>query len=62
MGAQAIDDVKMEMMRMTYAHAYVLYSNFFYKRVQTSDGDHIHADLHPRSSYVIAAADPPGRF
>ena len=29
MNATALDAVKIEMMRMTYAHAYVLYATFF---------------------------------
>ncbi|CAE8676796.1 unnamed protein product [Polarella glacialis] len=33
MGAETLDTVKIEFMRMTYAHAYVLYSDFFKQRL-----------------------------
>jgi len=43
MNAQAIDEVKLEMMRMTYAHAYVLYASFFLEQLDTLEkGSEIH--------------------
>jgi len=41
MNANAIDEVKLEMMRMTYAHAYALYARFFYEQLQTLDREDV---------------------
>jgi len=38
-GPATLDSVKIELMRMTYAHAYVLYACFFWERLQQLQGE-----------------------
>jgi len=47
MNAAAIDEVKMEMMQMTYAHAYVLYAEYFLSAIETTIGNPIYEVLAP---------------
>merc|ERR1712070_587540 len=42
----ALDMVKIEMMRMTYAHAYVLYAQFFLDKLQEDMSQEIRGVLH----------------
>mmetsp|Transcript_92191 Transcript_92191/g.282185 ORF Transcript_92191/g.282185 Transcript_92191/m.282185 type:complete len:728 (-) Transcript_92191:320-2503(-) len=39
-GPATLDAVKIELMRMTYAHAYVLYAELFLKRVQETEAEY----------------------